>query len=81
MAGRPHIVVVEDEAAGRQLLTGYLTARGYRVTAFASGVGLRRLVERELPTLVLLDIGLPDLSRLVRRSNCRARLGSAGELL
>ena len=52
MAGRPHIVVVEDEAAGRQLLTGYLTARGYRVTAFASGVGLRRLVERELPTLV-----------------------------
>jgi len=87
MAGRPHIVVVEDEAAGRQLLTGYLTARGYRVTAFASGVGLRRLVERELPTLVLLDIGLPGedglaLARWLReKSNkiCIIMVTSAGE--
>jgi two-component system phosphate regulon response regulator OmpR len=59
MDWRPHIVVVEDEAAGRQLLIGYLSKRGYRVTGFASGVGLRRLVEREIPNLVLLDIGLP----------------------
>ncbi len=44
MDWRPHIVVVEDEAAGRQLLIGYLSKRGYRVTGFASGVGLRRLV-------------------------------------
>ena len=61
MDWRPHIVVVEDEAAGRQLLIGYLSKRGYRVTGFASGVGLRRLVEREIPNLVLLDIGLPDV--------------------
>ncbi|HYR66741.1 MAG TPA: response regulator [Reyranella sp.] len=87
MAGRPHIVVVEDEAAGRQLLTGYLTARGYRVTAFASGVGLRRLVERELPTLVLLDIGLPGedglaLARWLReKSNkiCIIMVTAAGD--
>jgi two-component system phosphate regulon response regulator OmpR len=87
MAGRPHIVVVEDEAAGRQLLTGYLTARGYRVTAFASGVGLRRLVERELPELVLLDIGLPGedglaLARWLReKSNkiCIIMVTSAGD--
>jgi two-component system phosphate regulon response regulator OmpR len=79
--------VVEDEAAGRQLLTGYLTARGYRVTAFASGVGLRRLVERELPELVLLDIGLPGedglaLARWLReKSNkiCIIMVTSAGD--
>ena len=59
MDKRQHIVVVEDEPAQRQLLLDYLTKQGYRVTGFESGVGLRRMVERELPALVLLDIGLP----------------------
>lgn len=59
MDKRQHIVVVEDEPAQRQLLLDYLTKQGFRVTGFESGVGLRRMVERELPALVLLDIGLP----------------------
>ena len=59
MDKRQHIVVVEDEPAQRQLLLDYLTKQGYRVTGFESGVGLRRLVEREQPALVLLDVGLP----------------------
>jgi DNA-binding response OmpR family regulator len=59
MDKRQHIVVVEDEPAQRQLLLDYLTKQGYRVTGFESGVGLRRIVERELPALVLLDVGLP----------------------
>jgi DNA-binding response OmpR family regulator len=56
---RQHIVVVEDEAAQRQLLLDYLSRQGYRVSGFESGAGLRRMVEREMPALVLLDIGLP----------------------
>jgi DNA-binding response OmpR family regulator len=87
MDWRPHIVVVEDEAAGRQLLTGYLTKRGYRVTGFPSGVGLRRLVERELPALVLLDIGLPgedglEIARWLREKSskiCIIMVTAAGE--
>lgn len=87
MDWRPHIVVVEDEAAGRQLLIGYLSKRGYRVTGFASGVGLRRLIEREIPNLVLLDIGLPGedglaLARWLReKSNkiCIIMVTAAGE--
>ena len=59
MDKRQHIVVVEDDAAQRQLLLDYLTRQGYRVTGFESGTGLRRLVERDLPALVLLDVGLP----------------------
>jgi two-component system phosphate regulon response regulator OmpR len=59
MDKRQHIVVVEDEPAQRQLLFNYLTRQGYKVTGFESGAGLRRLVEREMPALVLLDVGLP----------------------
>ena len=59
MDKRQHIVVVEDEAAQRQLLLDYLSRQGFRVTGFESGAGLRRMVERELPALVLLDVGLP----------------------
>ncbi|MFO1083211.1 MAG: response regulator [Reyranellaceae bacterium] len=59
MDQRKHIVVVEDEPTQRQILLDYLTRQGFRVTGVDSGPGLRRLVERELPALVLLDVGLP----------------------
>ena len=82
-----HIIVVEDEAAGREMLTGYLSARGYKVSATGSGAGLRRLVEREMPTLVLLDIGLPDedglaLARWLREKSskvCIIMVTAAGD--
>ena len=59
MDKRPYIVVVEDEAAQRQLLLDYLGKHGFRVSGAKDGVDLRRLVERELPALILLDVGLP----------------------
>jgi class 3 adenylate cyclase len=55
----PHIVVVEDEATQRDLLVGYLSRQGYRVSGAESGSALRQLVEREAPSLVTLDVGLP----------------------
>lgn len=59
MDKRQHIAVVEDEVTQRQMLLDYLSRQGFRVSGFESGAGLRRLVERELPDLVLLDVGLP----------------------
>ena len=55
----PHIVVVEDEATQRRLLVDYLTRQNFRVSGVDGGASLRKLAERELPTLVLLDVGLP----------------------
>jgi two-component system phosphate regulon response regulator OmpR len=55
MDQRKHIVVVEDEPTQRQILLDYLTRQGFRVTGVDSGPGLRRLVERELPALVLRE--------------------------
>jgi DNA-binding response OmpR family regulator len=76
MDTRPHIVVVDDEATQRQLLVDYLGKQNFRVIGADSGQSLRRLVEREPPTLVLLDIGLPgedgiSLARWLRQKNTR----------
>jgi two-component system phosphate regulon response regulator OmpR len=76
MDDRPHIVVVEDEATQRQLLVDYLARQKYRVSGVDRGSTLRRLVEREVPTLVLLDVGLPDedgftLARWLREKSAR----------
>jgi DNA-binding response OmpR family regulator len=76
MADPPHIVVVEDEATQRQLLVEYLGRQNFRVSGVDGGTALRRLVERELPALVLLDIGLPGedgfaLARWLREKSGR----------
>jgi class 3 adenylate cyclase len=65
----PHIVVVEDEATQRQLLADYLAGQNFRVSAVDGGAALHRLVERDAPALVLLDVHLPgdDGFALVRR--------------
>jgi DNA-binding response OmpR family regulator len=76
MDHRAHIVVVEDEATQRKLLVDYLARQKFRVTGVDCGIALRKLVERELPALVLLDIGLPGedgfaLARWLREKSGR----------
>ncbi|TXL73265.1 response regulator [Vineibacter terrae] len=73
---RPHIAVVEDEPAQRQLLLDHLGRNGFRVSGVDGGTALRRLVERDAPDLVLLDVGLPGedgftLARWLRERNGR----------
>jgi two-component system phosphate regulon response regulator OmpR len=73
---RPHIVVVEDEAVQRQMLADYLARQNFRVSALSDGAALRRLVEREFPSLVMLDVGLPGedgfaLARWLREKSPR----------
>ena len=76
MDPRPHIVVVEDEATQRQLLADYLAGQNFRVSAVDGGAALHRLVEREVPALVMLDVGLPGedgfaLARWLREKSSR----------
>lgn len=54
----PHILVVDDDPALRELLTEYLTQNDYRVTAVASGAEMQGILGQEVVDLVLLDLRL-----------------------
>ncbi len=81
MTEPPHIVVVEDEATQRQLLVEYLGRQNFRVSGVDGGSALRRLVERELPALVLLDIGLPGEDGFALARWLRERSGRVGIIM
>jgi DNA-binding response OmpR family regulator len=76
MDHRQHIVVVEDEATQRELLVDYLGRQNFRVSGVEGGSGLRDLVERDPPALVLLDLRLRGedgltLARWLRESGTK----------
>ena len=73
--------MVEDEAAQRQLLVEYLGKQNFRVTGVDGGPALRRLVERELPNLVLLDVGLPGEDGFALARWLRERSGRIGIIM
>ena len=56
------ILIVDDEAAIREVVTDYLREQGFVTDQAANGrTGLEKLVENH-PDLVLLDVELPDMS-------------------
>jgi len=81
MDRRPYIVVVEDEAVQRQMLADYLGRQNFRVSALPDGAALRRLVERELPALVMLDVGLPGEDGFALARWLREKSGRVGIIM
>jgi len=62
MTDKPLVLVVDDEPQIRRLLTVTLEANSYRVLSAVSGQEGLVLAAQHQPVLVVLDIGLPDLS-------------------
>jgi CheY-like chemotaxis protein len=62
--GRPLVLVVEDSDPIRTAFTILLEESGYRVAAASTGEDAVRLAGERNPDLVLLDLGLPDISGL-----------------
>ena len=63
------ILVVEDDAPVRNLITTTLKAHDYRYIAAATGEGAVMETASHNPDIVLLDLGLPDLDgvEVIRR--------------
>jgi CheY-like chemotaxis protein len=57
----PSVLVVDDDAAIRTLLTEALERAGFSVTALPDGFSALNSVRRARPDVVVLDLGLPVL--------------------
>jgi two-component system, OmpR family, KDP operon response regulator KdpE len=62
MNKRVIILVVDDEPPIRRLLNTSLASQGYGIIEADSGRDALAALEREKPDLVILDLGLPDIS-------------------
>lgn len=61
MSASRHILIVEDEPSLAALLEDALADAGFEVSWLSQGEGVADWVRRYSPSLVLLDLGLPDL--------------------
>ena len=55
------LLVVDDKASVRRLLTEYLEEQGFRVVTAADGQRALYAARREKPDLILLDIMMPEM--------------------
>ena len=72
LAGR-NILVVDDDAEGRQLITIALRQAGAKVTAVDSGDAALLHVDQERPDIVLTDIAMPEMDGYALQRRLRER--------
>jgi len=58
------VLVVDDEAAVREMLTGFFETKGFGTQAAATGDEALALIARQRPHAVLLDLRMPGLDGL-----------------
>ena len=63
-AGRPRVLVVDDEPAITRFLRAGLTSQGYLVTDAADGGSAMEALRHGAIDLMVLDLGLPDVDGL-----------------
>src|SRR4051794_38907719 len=57
----PRILVVDDSAPARYVVSRTLRKNGFEVIEAATGENALAIADRELPDLVILDVNLPDV--------------------
>ncbi len=68
-----HVLIVDDDAEIRSLLSQYLERNAYRVTTVADGKAMWAALDRSMPDLIVLDVMLPGDDGFVLCRTLRAR--------
>jgi CheY-like chemotaxis protein len=58
------VLVVDDDPVMHRVLKHYLEQRGYETLTAGTGGQAIEVANNELPDLILLDVGMPDMSGL-----------------
>ena len=74
---KPHVLIVEDEAALVELLRYNLAQSGFRVGVAGDGEEALRSVQEDVPDLILLDWMLPLMSGIEVCRQLRRQTGTA----
>lgn len=75
-AGGARILIVEDDPAVRRIVSRNLASHGFRTEAVGSGEEALRIDPSFHSDLVLLDLGLPDMSGMEVIAHLRERTGT-----
>jgi two-component system phosphate regulon response regulator PhoB len=70
------VLIVEDDAALRELYRSTLTAAGYRVIAVEDGLDALRRIDHHPPHAVVLDLSLPRVDGRDVSRELKARPGT-----
>jgi DNA-binding response OmpR family regulator len=72
----PHVLVVDDDAAIRQLVDEYLQRNDFRVSSAVDGAGFAAALRSQVLDLVLLDLRLPgeDGMQLLRELRTESQI-------
>lgn len=58
------VLVVEDAASEREMISGYLTESGYIVTTAQNGQEALQKIAIQVPDVIITDLVMPDMSGL-----------------
>ena len=68
------VLVIDDDAATRSLTRTMLERDGWRVSEAENGVAALRSMERELPSLIFLDLMMPEMDGFAFAAEVRRHL-------
>jgi two-component system phosphate regulon response regulator OmpR len=69
-----HILVCDDETDVREMLSEYLTRRGFAVSEAGNAEELRARLDQEMPSAIILDINMPGEDGLSALKKLRVTL-------